>query len=288
MWKINRSCSHKKLHVITKNCLLIKREYTFRTNQTPWNINTSVLPHFVSGADYMYSTKIYDSSTNALVSMICQWASDTLKHSACISTIRNNTFQTCSVKHVCLEHLPDVRLKACRNSSKLICPLPTLKTSHMYIVSQKRIPNILNYNSSKNCLTSIIFGKYINKRLGNQRVVYFPTLHKVSLHYLVKQKKNTKSHLFTLILWPTSQDFNQSLLDFFNLTELQLILMLMCESLNLIISGLCCWAVKVKAIIKRNEVESSLLQSDCVTCMMCQCAVLLQTKFVISDVCDSS
>jgi len=90
------------------------------------------------------------------------------------------------------------------------------------------------------------------------------------------------------MLWPTSQDFNQSLLDFFNLTELQLILMLMCESLNLIISGLCCWAVKVKAIIKRNEVESSLLQSDCVTCMMCQCAVLLQTKFVISDVCDSS
>ena len=180
-----------------KNCLLIKREYTFRTNQTPWNINTSVLPHFVSGADYMYSTKIYDSSTNALVSMICQWASDTLKHSACISTIRNNTFQTCSVKHVCLEHLPDVRLKACRNSSKLICPLPTLKTSHMYIVSQKRIPNILNYNSSKNCLTSIIFGKYINKRLGNQRVVYFPTLHKVSLHYLVKQKK-TQNHIFSL------------------------------------------------------------------------------------------
>ena len=34
--------------------------------------------------------------------------------------------------------------------------------------------------------------------------------------------------------------------------------MLLCESLNLIISRLHCWAVKLKAIIKRSEVESSL------------------------------
>jgi len=73
----------------------------------------------------------------------------------------------------------------------------------------------------------------------------------VSLHYLVKQKKHSNAV-------PTTRDFNQSLLDFFNLVDLQLILMLMCESLNLIISGLHRWAVKMKAVIKRNEVESSL------------------------------
>jgi len=63
------------------------------------------------------------------------------------------------------------------------------------------------------------------------------------------------------MLSPTSRDFNQSLLDFFNPVDLQLILMLICESLNLIISGNHCWAVKLKAIMKRSEVESSLSSS---------------------------
>jgi len=48
-----------------------------------------------------------------------------------------------------------------------------------------------------------------------------------------------------------------SLLDFFNLVDLQLILLLLSESLNLIISGLHCWAVELKAIVKRSKVESS-------------------------------
>ena len=48
-----------------------------------------------------------------------------------------------------------------------------------------------------------------------------------------------------------------SLLDFFNLVDLQLILLLLSESLNLIISELHCWAVKQKAIVKRSKVESS-------------------------------
>ena len=48
--------------------------------------------------------------------------------------------------------------------------------------------------------------------------------------------------------------------------------------MNLIISRLHCWAVRLKAIIKRNEVEFAPLQFDCVACMMCQCSVLLKTK----------
>jgi len=60
------------------------------------------------------------------------------------------------------------------------------------------------------------------------------------------------------MLFPTSRDFNQSLLDFFNLVDLRRVLMLMCESVNLIISTLHCWAVKSKAVIKTIEVESSL------------------------------
>ena len=55
--------------------------------------------------------------------------------------------------------------------------------------------------------------------------------------------------------------------------------MLMSESLNLIISRLHWWAVKLKAIIKKKwSWEFALLQFECVACMMCQCAVLLNTK----------
>jgi len=77
----------------------------------------------------------------------------------------------------------------------------------------------------------------------------------VSLHYLVKPKKN-KNRIVYFNAVATSRDFNQSLLDFFNMVESQLILVLMCESPDLIITGLHCWAVKLKAVIKRSKVES--------------------------------
>jgi len=44
----------------------------------------------------------------------------------------------------------------------------------------------------------------------------------MSLHYLVKPKKNTKSHHFTQMLYPAAQDFNQSMLDVFSLLDSQL------------------------------------------------------------------
>jgi len=50
-----------------------------------------------------------------------------------------------------------------------------LSFESLYTVSQKRIPNIFSYNSSENCPIFIIFGTNFNKRLGNQKIVYFPT-----------------------------------------------------------------------------------------------------------------
>jgi len=58
----------------------------------------------------------------------------------------------------------------------------------------------------------------------------------VLLHYLAKLETQ-KSHLFTIILCCTLQDFNQSLFDYFNLVDLQHIFILMYDSLNLIING---------------------------------------------------
>jgi len=106
---------------------------------------------------------------------------------------------------------------------------------------------MFSYNSSKNnyCQIFTIFGTNINKTLGNQRTVYFPTSPNSVSALPCETKKNTKPRLFALMLYPTSRDFSQSLLDLFNLVDLQLILMLICESLYLIISGLHCWSVKL-------------------------------------------
>jgi len=51
----------------------------------------------------------------------------------------------------------------------------TSNNNSNYTVSQKRIPEIFSYNSSKNCLIFIIFCTYINNISGKQKIVYFPT-----------------------------------------------------------------------------------------------------------------
>ena len=80
----------------------------------------------------------------------------------------------------------------------------------------------------------------------------------MSLHYLVKQK-NTKIasfHSNALVYFtrlPTSR-----FLIFFYLVDSQLVHMLMCKSLNLMISELHSWTVKGKAIIKLRLQEVKL------------------------------
>jgi len=70
----------------------------------------------------------------------------------------------------------------------------TLSLVDFYSVP-KRIPDIFRYNSSKNCLIFIIFGKFISKRICNQTIVYFSTSPKQCL-CTVKQKN--KNRVFSL------------------------------------------------------------------------------------------
>ena len=124
-------------------------------------------------------------------------------------------------------------------------------------MSQKRIPDIFRCNSSKNCLIfKIIFGKFISKRICNQTIVYFSTSPKQCLCTTLWNRK-TKIASFHSNAVATSWNFSQSLLNFFN-SDLQLELVLLCEPLNLIISGLHCWADKLKAVVKRSEDDRSL------------------------------
>jgi len=75
--------------------------------------------------------------------------------------------------------------------------------------------------------------------------------------------------------------FKQSPLDFFRLVESRLIFMLLCDSLNLIISGvhqshLGSWGHRSEKVKLRGL--------DCVAYKMYQCAVLLKDQMIISNV----
>ena len=72
------------------------------------------------------------------------------------------------------------------------------------------------------------------------------------------------------------------------MVESQLIPVLMCESPDLIITGLHCWAIKLKVVIKRSEVESLLPCSLTVLHDNVPVCCPAENKIVISDVFDSN
>jgi len=80
------------------------------------------------------------------------------------------------------------------------------------------------------------------------------------------------------MLYHCFASFKQSPLDFFRLVGSRLILMLLYNSLNLIISGvhqlhLGCWDHRSEKVKLRGL--------DNLVCKMCQCAVLMKGKIII-------
>jgi len=83
------------------------------------------------------------------------------------------------------------------------------------------------------------------------------------------------------MLYHCFASFKQSLLDFFKLVDMRLILMLLYDSLNLIISGV--HQSHLGSSGHRSE-KVKLTGLDCVAYKMCQCAVLLKDKIIIRNV----
>ena len=91
-----------------------------------------------------------------------------------------------------------------------------------------------------------------------------------------KDKNSIFSHKYCTV---ALSDFNQSLVEFIQSCYLQLMLVLLYDSLILVVS----WTV-VKQKLRRKEVESfALHQFDCVQCKMHRCTVLLKYEIVIND-----
>ena len=83
------------------------------------------------------------------------------------------------------------------------------------------------------------------------------------------------------MLYHCLASFKQSLLHFFKLVDSRLILMLLYDSLNLIISGvhqshLGCWVISQK--------KAKLRGLDYAAYKMCHCAVLLKDKIIVCNV----
>jgi len=83
------------------------------------------------------------------------------------------------------------------------------------------------------------------------------------------------------MLYHCFASFKQSPLDFFKLVDSQLVVLLLYDSLNLIISGvhqshLGCWG--------HTSEKVKLRGLDNVACKMCQCAVLMKGKIIICNV----
>jgi len=83
------------------------------------------------------------------------------------------------------------------------------------------------------------------------------------------------------MLYHCFASFYQSLLDFFKLVDSRLILMLLYDSLNLIISG-----IRQSHLGCRSHMSEKvkLRDLDYVAYNMCQCAVLLKDKIMIRNV----
>jgi len=83
------------------------------------------------------------------------------------------------------------------------------------------------------------------------------------------------------MLYHCFASFKHSALDFFKLVDSRLILMLLYDSVNLIISGV--HQSPLGSWSHRSE-KVKLRGLDCVAYKMCQCAVLLKDQIIICNV----
>jgi len=83
------------------------------------------------------------------------------------------------------------------------------------------------------------------------------------------------------MLYHCFASFKQSLLDYFKLVDSRLILMLLYDSLNLIISGV---HQSHRGSCDHRSEKVKLRGLDNVTCKMCQCTFLLKDKILVHNV----
>jgi len=140
----------------------------------------------------------------------------------------------------------------------------SLQSRGIYTMSQKNVPPLACYNFETREWMLIFFGRNITDKVSSEKTLYCATSN--NLCFCTTGKcGNMKIAFFTQM-----QEFNQSLLDFFNLFKSRLILTLLYDSLNLVINA---FSSRLK------EMPRVLQQLDCTACTVHQCAVFWVSSF---------
>jgi len=114
----------------------------------------------------------------------------------------------------------------------------------VYNVSQRNVPRLAYFNFDTRSPILICFGTNVAVKVGNQKTLYYATSNNLCFCTDWENEETRKLHSIKCCI-RASSDFNQLLLDFFNLVDSRLILTLLYDSLNLVInafsSGLLAW-----------------------------------------------
>jgi len=140
----------------------------------------------------------------------------------------------------------------------------------MYTVSQRNVTPLACYNFDTREWILIFFGRNVTNKVSNQKTLYYATSNNLCF-CITWQNGNRKIAFFTCCI-NALPEFNQSLLDFFNIFNSRLILTLLYDSLNLVTNA---FSLGLLGHGSGERQSRALQQMDCVACIKHQCACLL-------------
>ena len=112
-----------------------------------------------------------------------------------------------------------------------------------YILCLKNVPTLICCNFDIHECILKFFGRNVTDKVSNQKTLYCATQNNLCFCTTWQNGKTRKSHFSLKCSISALTEFNQSLLDFFNLFDSRLILKLLYNSLNLAINMFSCRAV---------------------------------------------
>ena len=135
-----------------------------------------------------------------------------------------------------------------------------------------------------------IFGRNVTDKVSNQKTPYYATSNNVCFCITWQNGETRKSHFLLKCCISALPEFNQSLLNVFNLFDSRLTIMLLFDSLNLAVNAFSsgCWGHGLR---ERKSREPQQLDCDACTMHVYQCAVYLKEKMssvmclIASDIC---
>ena len=131
----------------------------------------------------------------------------------------------------------------------------------LYTVSQKSVPHLACYNFDASEQTLIFFGRHITDKVSSQKTLFYAASNNVCFCITWQTGKHKNLHFHSCI--SALPEFDQPLLDFFNLFNSRLILTLLYDSINLVISAFS--SGLLGAWFRRKEVESTAAVGLCCT-----------------------